>query len=265
MQYKKWAICFAVLTVVFFAGFTYLACRDDYPSRVWNRVRKILNPPAPITTELPDPTEPPLNDDDVNDYDNAYTFLSGTRMDIVYQAWYNSVSAYKAKTILVGDSVTFRTDWNELLPGKEISNFAIGGTRVEELLEMMPLFKRVSPDTVFVMIGINDIISSNSYAYIIKTYDAVLCAFEDIGCKVYVESILPTCYTWEVLNDKILRVNEALRKLAAKHSFEYLNLYPLFVTDEGILDERYTNEGDGIHLSLEGYRVMGEAIAELVP
>ncbi len=57
-------------------------------------------------------------------------------------------------------------------------------------------------------------------------------------------------------------VNRLIRELAAERSLGFLDVFGLFADEDGILPSDYT--GDGIHLTMEGYREWGSWLASAV-
>lgn len=54
-------------------------------------------------------------------------------------------------------------------------------------------------------------------------------------------------------NEKIRRINEALKEMAKQKGVEYIDVYSHLIDEEGNLRLEYTVEG--LHLTVEGYRV----------
>ncbi|MEO0456022.1 MAG: GDSL-type esterase/lipase family protein [Cyanobacteria bacterium P01_A01_bin.114] len=174
-------------------------------------------------------------------------------------------------TILLGDSLSL---WfpAELLPGRRVwMNQAISGEKTQGVLARLHLLDQAEIDTIFVMIGINDLIWGKSDDQIIRNYRQIMDYLKRYhpDTKIVVQSILPhgaETATWEsrdrllaLPNSRVRAMNESLQEIAYSYDAYYLDLYPIFSTGEGNLRTDLTT--DGLHLNREGYLVWRTAIA----
>lgn len=91
--------------------------------------------------------------------------------------------------------------------------------------------------------------------------------FYSIGTQVYVQSILPvnTGFTLTKQRDKaqIAKTNLLLAAYAKQiKTFTFVDLYSSFVGEDHNMQAYLTT--DGLHLSLEGYKLWGEIISPLM-
>ena len=174
-------------------------------------------------------------------------------------------------TVLLGDSLSL---WfpGELMPGKRMwINQSISGERTKGLLNRLDLFEDNEVESIFLMIGINDLIWGETDEDIITNYKEIVRQLkrEHPDTQIVVQSILPhggEISTWEsrdkllaLPSDRIIAMNETLKKIAKDNDAYYLDLYPIFVTGDGHLRPDLTT--DGLHLNREGYLVWRSAIA----
>ncbi|MEM6451722.1 MAG: GDSL-type esterase/lipase family protein [Cyanobacteria bacterium P01_D01_bin.105] len=174
-------------------------------------------------------------------------------------------------TVLLGDSLSL---WfpGELMPGRRAwINQSISGERTKGLLNRLELLEDNDIEAVFLMIGINDLIWGETDTDIIKNYRKIVRQLKTTHPKtqIVVQSILPHSgenSTWEsrdklmaLSSDRIVAMNNTLKKIAKDNGTYYLDLYPIFVTGEGKLRPDLTT--DGLHLNREGYLVWRSAIA----
>ncbi|MEA5596603.1 SGNH/GDSL hydrolase family protein [Rivularia sp. UHCC 0363] len=203
----------------------------------------------------------------------------GKRYKFNYKKWVNilkqeaEVAAEKKPrdlTILVGDSLSL---WfpAELLPdNKTWLNQGISGEKTAGLLKRLNLFDRTTPETIFVMIGINDLIAGVNDETILQNQQQTMAYLrkKHPKAKIVVQSILPHQgeeATWEakeklvaIPNSRIRNLNQQLQTIAAKEDVKYLNLYPLFADKQGNLRSNFTT--DGLHLNPNGYLVWSSAL-----
>ena len=203
----------------------------------------------------------------------------GKRHKFDYQKWVNIlkqeaevVAENKPQnlTVMAGDSLSL---WfpSELLPNnKTWLNQGISGEKTAGLLKRLNLFDKTTPESIFVMIGINDLIAGVNDATILENQRQILNYLRKKHPKaqIVVQSILPhqgEQATWEgkekllaIPNSRIRNLNQQLRTIAAKEDVKYLNLYPLFADKQGNLRSKFTT--DGLHLNPNGYLVWSSAL-----
>lgn len=204
----------------------------------------------------------------------------GERRTLDYQQWVALLAAEATaaaqadlprQTVLLGDSITL---WfpSSLLPGRRTwLNQAISGENSSGLLNRVALLDQNSVESVFIMIGINDLIWGGSDAEVIGNLRAIVNRLkaQHPQAQIVVQSILPhggPSATWEGRDrllalppERIVAVNAQLKQIAADAGAEYLDLYPLFVNGEGYL--RPDLSTDGLHLNANGYLVWRSALA----
>ncbi len=187
--------------------------------------------------------------------DSSYnnTYYQG-RMEL-----FNSLGGLKKATVFLGNSITERGQWHELLPGEIIMNRGIGGDNTFGVLARLKDVTRYQPKRIFLLIGINDLgrglpieVISNNYKCILQQIKT-----ESPKTKVYVQSVLPmndTILKADYLKNKkdsIIKLNESIQRIAVENGIEYINLHPVFADKKGDLKEGLTM--DGIHLRPVGY------------
>ncbi len=209
----------------------------------------------------------------------AVTPELGSRHKLNYQQWVDvlrqeaKVAAQKRPqhlTILVGDSLSL---WfpAELLPqNRTWLNQGLSGETSTGLLKRLELFDSTQPETIFVMIGINDLIRGVSDETILKNQRQIMRYLKKVHpqTQIVVQSILPhggEDATWEgreklleISNSRIRRLNQKLQAIAQKEGVKYLDLYPLFAHKQGLLRPKLST--DGLHLNSQGYLVWSSAL-----
>lgn len=209
---------------------------------------------------------------------NGLVTAVGDREYFTYQQWVDLVRQEAQAhadaprlTVLLGDSISL---WfpQELLPGRRTwLNQGISGEKSDMLLRRLDALDGTQPDTIFVMVGINDLIAQVPEKSVAQNLEQSVQYLQQQHpeARIIVQSILPhgaERATWEgrdqllqLPNDRIQAVNTAIANMADAEGVEYLNLYPLFADGEGALRPDLTT--DGLHLSDRGYLVWRTAIA----
>ena len=205
----------------------------------------------------------------------------GDRQYLNYQQWVallrqEAQAAQDAPrlTVLLGDSISL---WfpTTLLPGRRTwLNQAISGENSGTLLQRLDALDDAQVETVFLMIGINDLIAGKAENQVVTNIERVVLYLQENhpDADIVVQSILPHAAenaTWEgrdrlllLPNDRVRVVNDAIAELAEADNVYYLNLHPLFMNGEGLLRPDLTT--DGLHLNERGYLVWRTAISILL-
>jgi lysophospholipase L1-like esterase len=203
----------------------------------------------------------------------------GERHQLSYTQWVDilkreaEVAANKRPqrlTVLAGDSLSL---WfpQELLPEERTwLNQGISGETSTGLLKRLNLFNQTKPETIFVMIGINDLIRGVEDSKILDNYRRIVTTLRASHPKsqIVIQSILPHGgeeATWEgkqkllaIPNNRISELNQQLQNIATKEGIKYLDLQPLFADSQGNLRSDFST--DGLHLSPQGYLVWRSAL-----
>lgn len=188
--------------------------------------------------------------------DSSYnnTYYQG-RMEL-----FRSLGGQKRAIVFLGNSITERGQWHELLPGKIIMNRGIGGDNSFGVIARLDSILLYQPQKIFLMIGINDIgrklpveVIANNYRIIIERTKSV-----SPKTKLFLQSVLPMndrILTADYLKNKkdtIIALNKAIRNLAAKYKLTYIDLHnEVFANDNGDLRPELT--ADGIHIRPAAY------------
>lgn len=181
-------------------------------------------------------------------YNNAY--YKG-RMEL-----FENLPKTKNAVVFLGNSITERANWYELLPKKQILNRGIGGDNTFGVLARLDDILAQKPKKVFLLIGINDVGRGLPLEVITGNYEKILSKFKKDSprTRVYVQSVLP-------MNDDILSaaylknkkeivksLNKEIISLAEKFDYEYIDLYQdVFSDGYGNLIPELTI--DGIHIN----------------
>ncbi len=189
------------------------------------------------------------------------------KIDSSYANWYyegrmelyNQLNNQPADILFLGNSITERGEWHELLPGKKIANRGIGGDNTFGLLARLDGVIQQQPKKIFLLIGINDIGRGLPTEVILQNYRRILTRLTQglPKTKIIVQSVLPmneARLPYAYLKnkaDRIKALNEGIVPLATEFNLTYLNLHPLFADANGALKAEYTK--DGIHLEPVAY------------
>jgi lysophospholipase L1-like esterase len=196
----------------------------------------------------------------------------GNREQLSYDEWLK-VLAKEAKatalnqpdrlTVLLGDSLSL---WfpPELLPkGRSWLNQGISGENSAGLLKRLNLLDELQPQTILLMVGVNDLIKGLSDEQVLDNYKQIIQALKQKHPKteIVMQSLLPHGGdrlsvedkepVAQVSNERIYQFNQKLSLLSAENEVYFLNLHPLFADGDGLLRQELAT--DGLHLNEQGY------------
>jgi lysophospholipase L1-like esterase len=187
--------------------------------------------------------------------DSSYnnTYYQG-RMEL-----FESLPIPKKSIVFLGNSITERGMWHELLPGKVIMNRGIGGDNTFGVLARIAPIISSTPAKVFILIGINDIGRGLPLDVIANNYENMIVQFQKgtPKTKLYLQSVLPMnddILKADYLKSKghlIIQLNEKITALAKKYNLTYINLHEVFNDGNNNLKPELTM--DGIHIKPAAY------------
>ncbi len=184
----------------------------------------------------------------------------------------------KNKHIIPGQIVCAGSSLMEMFPVEKlmaetdhpliIYNRGIGGFVTRELLDSLDVcILDLKPRRVFLNIGTNDLSDASiPLEEIMERYDQILKRVEETlpRTEVYLMAYYPVNYeaaTEEMkpcllvrTNEKIIRANEEVKKLAERHGARYIDVNDALKDGQGRLKAEYTIEG--MHIREEGYRAI---------
>ena len=174
---------------------------------------------------------------------------------------YQSYPHSKNEIIFLGNSITERVDWNELLGICNVQNRGISGDITFGVLQRLNEVTDEHPEKVFILIGINDISRNIPDSVILANYYKMVERIkrESPQTKIYFQTLLPvnnefTQFKSHYNKDKhISWLNEQIKKLGPEEKITVIDLYPHFLDDQKKLNKKYTL--DGLHPNAEGYKV----------
>jgi lysophospholipase L1-like esterase len=172
---------------------------------------------------------------------------------------FNSLPVEKNAIVFLGNSITERGAWSELLPGKAVLNRGIGGDITFGVLARLNEIVKSSPKKLFLLIGINDLSRGIPTDIILRNYEKIINQVKQRSpsTKIYVQSVLPlndAVLQYDYLKNKkqlILKLNDGIKTIATRMKVSYIDLHPVFADTNGNLKNGLTD--DGIHLKPAAY------------
>lgn len=238
-----------------------------------------LSGTAPASANQPAPTTASGDPASAAATEASTDLTANPRHQLSYEQWLEQLKREAAAiaqqnpkrlSVLAGDSISL---WfpSELLPRERVwLNQGISGETSAGLLRRLDLFDKTRPETIFVMIGVNDLLKDVSDRTLLANQQEILRDLKASHPKaqIVLQSILPhagDAATWEgrdrllaIPNSRIQELNSELEAIAREEGVYFLNLYPVFADADGNLRMDYST--DGLHLNPRGYEVWSVAL-----
>lgn len=165
--------------------------------------------------------------------------------------------------LFAGDSLIEFFNWQKRFPDREIYNFGSAGETAEGLLARLPdIIRRCkSPELIMIMTGTNNL-AMEDYGFL-TTYESIIDLLQ-LNCPkttIAITSLLPVQLYY--LGKAVPLINTHLQDIAREKNILFLNLYPIFLGQDGKPIRNYF-EIDGVHLNERGYEIWAGVIEESI-
>lgn len=179
---------------------------------------------------------------------------------------FDLLPVYSSDIIMLGNSLTDGAEWNELFDNCHVKNRGIVGDIIPGFFERLEPILKGQPRKIFIMGGVNDISHGVSADSIVSAMTQVVTTIQARCPKteIYVQSMLPfnnDVRLWKLLKGReqvVVDGNKGLESLCQRLGVTFINLYPLFVGENGKMKPEYTN--DGLHLMGGAYLIWRDAL-----
>ena len=180
-------------------------------------------------------------------------------------SFFRSLRPTRTGIFFVGDSLTDRCEWAELLNRCDVFNRGVDADTTDGVLSRIAEITARKPSKIFIMIGGNDFVIGRKVPEIEGNYKEIIHRIraESPRTKIYIQSNLPTQYRRVPLPRNYIReLNNRLKSMTDGRYIFFVDIYSRMVDKNGDLNPAYTT--DGAHLNGAGYQAWREAILEFV-
>ncbi|HXV28400.1 MAG TPA: GDSL-type esterase/lipase family protein [bacterium] len=148
-------------------------------------------------------------------------------------------------------------------PEWKVINQGINGQRSDQILnrfdtDVLPY----KPDVVIVLAGVNDLYQGYSAERVKKNLEAIYARAREAKIGVLACTILPYNAMNSTVKARMLEVNEWIKNYSDEQGFGFCDTYR--VVEDPNRPSNLAGSPDGLHPDIEGYRKMGEAIADIL-
>jgi lysophospholipase L1-like esterase len=161
-----------------------------------------------------------------------------------------------------GDEASTWEHWAGLgLPGAELRNCGVYGERTDEIAARLDACAP-GADVLVVQGGINDIAQGRSVDTAAANLHAIVSRGKELGLRVLLADILPWNNGWPGAEASIRQLNRLLHLVADEEDVTLVAFHDALEDPgrPGRMRAEWTSDGD--HPSVEGYRILGELVAE---
>lgn len=177
---------------------------------------------------------------------------------------YEIYKTSQADIVMLGDSITYGVNWNELLQMENVVNRGISGDTTEGILNRLEFVTEIKPKICFIMCGINDIMIGQDMKKIKSNYNEILQKLSEQKIILVIQSTLnvsPKLEDYKDINKKVKELNDFLIQYSKKKDLDYIDLNQKLSTDD-ILNDIYTY--DGVHLNGSAYKIWDQEIKTIL-
>ncbi|MFO0555597.1 MAG: GDSL-type esterase/lipase family protein [Polyangiaceae bacterium] len=180
-------------------------------------------------------------------------------------ALFETLGVPSGALVIVGDSISDRAEWAELLGRADVVNRAIAGETVRGALEWIERAANPQARGLAVLLGVNDLLNGRKPAEVAVDYGALLARVRSSAPELplLAVGVLPvrdgSAGAGFVSPVDIAATNTAIRASAEEHGATFADPGRDLRDSSGALDADLTT--DGVHLNGVGYRRLASALA----
>lgn len=166
-----------------------------------------------------------------------------------------------ARVVFCGDSITMYGRFDEFFEETSVINRGIARDTSEGLYNRLEQITRLTPEKIFIMIGLNDIWDEIPCEETAENVRKICLELKKSlpDAEIYIQSVLPNLN--ETATEDILRLNEAYRSLCAEAGYTYIDLYNEFLDGGSIKKELFY---DGTHITGTGYAIWTDKVKKYI-
>ncbi|MBI9070219.1 MAG: hypothetical protein JEY94_01390 [Melioribacteraceae bacterium] len=167
-----------------------------------------------------------------------------------------------ANIVILGNSITYQGNWQEVLDRKDVFNGGKPGWTTEQLSWVIKNFiTPYKPKLCFFTGGINDYTLGIPTERIYKNMCMVMDSIKNVGTSPVFQTPLYQRYNTKT-NSELDKLNTDMEKFCAERGYDFVDLRPFLCRDGDIIDE-YVQD-DNTHLQPEAYPQWAKAIQPII-
>lgn len=183
-------------------------------------------------------------------YDTLYRSNKTYTVQMGLQRLY---SLQRASVVMLGNSITYGVNWDELMGRRSIANRGIGGDNTYGMLNRMDLVYSLQPKLCCIMAGINDLYAGIPVDTVFANYKKIVAALRERQIIPVIQSTLFVNAKFKrsaEMNPVVAKLNAMLKRFAEEEHLDFLDLNRQLAPEGSLRDECTF---DGLHLTAAGY------------
>lgn len=211
--------------------------------------------PGKIATRLKNVIKPEDNKD-YNFKDNEY-YIEQTDFYTLYNSQRNIV--------MLGNSLTYRMHWSELLGRQDVANRGIGSDITKGFIYRLSSIVALKPKICFIEGGLNDIFHEIPADSTISNLSILADSLRHYGIKVALSTVTHIAGFHpksKMFNPVIQSINEKIRKLADEKNLYLIDLNPEIAAYNELKADCVLS--DGVHLTSKAYLEWKKQVIEIL-
>jgi len=175
------------------------------------------------------------------------------------QAQFDAAPPAPGHVVFLGDSISEQGDWERLFPELPTLNRGIGGYAIRDLAAHLDASIR-EPAAISLLIGTNDLHGLGKSRKIQSIAEQMTSLVHHLRAlapeaRLLINSVLPRTTHFR---ERIIELNRRYRQIAVESRATYVDAWPALAGPDGAIQKAFTIEG--LHLSIEGYRVWADVL-----
>ena len=177
---------------------------------------------------------------------------------------YSIYKTEKADIVMLGNSITFGVNWNELMGRTTVINRGIASDNMYGYLQRLENIYTLHPKLCCIMGGINDIYQGLPVEVVFENYKKLIEGLRSHKIVPVIQSTLFISSKWRQYTEKNLEVAKLdilLADYARRNDVDYVNLNAVMSKDNLLKEELTT---DGVHLTAKGYAIWRDELEKIL-
>ena len=186
---------------------------------------------------------------------------------------YDLYKTHQADIVMLGNSLTHGTAWNELLGRPNVVERGITSDVLYGYEARLASIYKLNPKIVFIMGGLNDIYNWTPVEDIFSIYVRIINALKSKNIILVIQSTTYATKTYGKdwggtpernfgRNREVDKINKLLFDYAKKNNLDYIDLNSLTAGKDGFLRPELT--WDGIHFKADAYRIWAREVEKIL-
>lgn len=170
----------------------------------------------------------------------------------------------QADVVMLGNSITYGVEWQELLGRPGVVNRGISSDVTEGFFNRLEDIYRLHPRLCCIMGGVNDVFSDIPLDTVFANYRAVVEGLRSHGIIPVIQSTLYAAKSWKNAvrhNPDVSALNLRLEAYARANGIEFIDLNALMADGFMMRDEFVY---DGLHINARGYAIWRDALEPIL-